>query len=895
MKLSLKAIRQRGFEKVAERDGIVEYVFKRNGLKVLHVENHSVPIVTTLIVYKIGSRNEAVGYTGSTHFLEHMMFKGTDKRNPQDGTGVTDILAPMGAAFNATTAMDRTNYFETAHRDNRRALLAMEADRMRNLRLRKDDRDSEMTVVRNELEKNDGNIMGIMYQNMWRNAFHMHPYHHPVIGWTSDIEGVPLERMKEFYDTYYWPNNATLIVVGDCTVDELLTDVRAEFGKISRSPKPIPEVYTSEEVQEGERRYVIERVHPSTPQVWLGHRIPEARHQDNAALNMLSGILGNAGDPNSRLYKALIETGKAVTCGASNPDMRDPGLFMLNATAAPGVDITEVEKILLLEVERIARDGVTEAEMAPHKAADRKRFILSRDSSKGFASYLCAGESVADWQWLLDSKDLFAAVTPEDVKAAAGHYFEARNRTVGVFNPLKKRIQKKPEAATPKRVGIKPATATISGATEKPKGTLASRVKRTVLPNGLTIVALAAPGTGTVSVSTSVKAGSAYAEYDKEIVPNAVGALLTMGSKNLSKEALAHRMDEMGSGIDFGVSQDMLSLAGTSTIVSTDLKDFLGVLAEVLLNPVFAESDLNMIKPMFGSSIHRSAADTDAQASAILSRELYEKGNPFYQKTTDELLAELPLMSVDDCKAFYAKHFSPKSTSITIAGDFDADKVLELIPDELKNWTGPDAVVLSINPATVKVIDKARRIDVPMPDKKSVSIIVGMPADISRFATDFYAARLANNALGFDTIGNRLGKVIRVKEGLTYGVNCSFGNPALAGAPWTLDLTVNPENVEKALGLIEDIVADYVASGVTEGKELNTEKGRAYGSVIVGMESTRGIAQTLSSFNLLGLPVSIIDDLKTKYDTVTKAEVDAAIRKYFDLSKAVTVVVGTKP
>lgn len=894
MKLSLKAIRQRGFEKVAERDGIVEYLFKRNGLKVLHVENHSAPVVTTLIVYKIGSRNEAVGYTGSTHFLEHMMFKGTDKRNPQNGNGVTDILAPMGAIFNATTAMDRTNYFETAHRDNRRTLLAMEADRMRNLRLRKEDRDSEMTVVRNELEKNDGNIAGIMYQNMWRNAYHMHPYHHPVIGWTSDIEGVPLERMKEFYDTYYWPNNATLIVVGDCTADELLSDVRAEFGKIPRSPKPIPQVYTSEEEQEGERRYLIERVHSSMPQVWLGYRIPEARHQDNAALNMLSGILGNAGDPNSRLYKALIETGKAVSCGASNPDMHDPGLFMLNATAAPGVDISEVEKILLAEIERIATNGVSEAEMLPHKAADRKGFILSRDSSKGFATYLCAGEAVADWQWLLDSKDLFAAVTTDDVQAVATHYFEARNRTVGVFNPLKKRLKKKEAAATPKRDGIKLQTATASGSGEKPKGSFASRVKRTVLPNGLTIVALAAPGTGTISVATSVKAGSAFASYDKDIVPNAVAALLTMGSKNLTKEDLALRSAQMGTGIDFNVSSDMLSIASTSTVVSSDLKGFLGVLAEVLMNPVFEEADLNMIKPMFGSSIHRSANDTDAQAAAILSRELYEKGNPFYQKTVDELLAELPLMSAADCKDFYSKHFSPKSTTITIVGDFDADRVLDFIPDGLKAWTGPDALSVSVNPATIKIVDKARRVNVPMPDKRSVSIIVGMPADISRYSSDFYAARLANNALGLDTIGNRLGKVIRVKEGLTYGVNCSFGNPALPGAPWTIDLTVNPENVEKALTLINDIVADYLANGISEGKELTTEKGRAYGTVITAMENTRGIANLLSSFELLGLPLSVLDNLKSTYDNITKAEVDAAIRKYFDLSKAVTVVVGTK-
>lgn len=892
MKLSLQAIRRRGFELVAERDGITEFLFKRNGLKVLHVENHSVPIVTTMVVYKIGSRNEAVGYTGSTHFLEHLMFKGTAKRNPQSGTGVTDILAPMGAFFNASTAMDRTNYFETAHRDNRRALIAMEADRMRNLKLRKEDRDSEMTVVRNELEQRDGNPTGVMYQNMWINGFHMHPYHHPVIGWTSDVEGVPLERFKEFYDTYYWPNNATLIVVGDCTVDELLSDVRAEFGKIPRSPKPIPPVYTVEEKQEGERRFEIARVSGAPAQVWAAFHVPQARHQDNAALNMLALILG--GDsPTSRLYKALIESGKAVGCGAMNPDMRDPSLFMTYAVATPGVDIKEVEAALLGEIERIARDGVTDAEMAPHKASSRKGYVLSRDSSKGFASLLCEGESVADWQWLLDSKDLFDAVTADDVKAVAAHYFDARNRTVGTFKPLKEKLADKPAAATPRREGNKLPAATKSGAATKSTGDFASRVKRVVLPNGLTVVAMATPGTGTASVVTSVKAGSVYASYDKELVPNAVSALLTMGSQNLSKEELSDRLAGMGADLGFRVGSDMLTMGASSTLVTADLNDYFKILAEVILNPTFADADLNIVKGMLGSNIQRSASNTDAQASSVLSRELYEKGSPYYQKTVDELLGELPALSAADCKAFHAAQFSPKSTTITIVGDIDADRATDLIPDELKAWTGPEVASVSINPATIKAVDKAKIVKVHIPNQKSVTIMIGLPAWMHRLSPDFHAARLANNALGFDTIGNRLGKVIRVKEGLTYGINCSFANPALPGGPWTIDLTVNPENVDKALKLIPEIVTDYVSTGISSGKEFNTEKGRAYGMVVVQMENTGGMAGTIASFETLGLPASTLDDLKAKYDSVTKAEVDAAIRKYFDLNKAVTVICGT--
>src|SRR5580704_3567319 len=186
--------------RISEVKEVAEYRLD-NGLRVLIAENHSAPVATLLVVYRVGSRNEGVGYTGSTHFLEHMLFKGTGEHNAEKGNGMDDLLTQIGAHWNATTWFDRTSYYEVVPNDFLELCIALEADRMRNLRLRQVDRDSEMSVVRNELERGENHPEEALEKELYAIAFREHPYHHPTIGWRSDVEGVPMERLRQFYDT----------------------------------------------------------------------------------------------------------------------------------------------------------------------------------------------------------------------------------------------------------------------------------------------------------------------------------------------------------------------------------------------------------------------------------------------------------------------------------------------------------------------------------------------------------------------------------------------------------------------------------------------------------------------------------------------------------------------
>jgi len=305
------------------------------------MENHSAPVVTFMVTYHVGSRNEAVGHTGSTHLLEHLMFKGSKKFNKENRTAIWTILQDIGAQINATTWFDRTNYFELLPSEHLETAIAIEADRMRHAFLKDEDRQPEMTVVRNEFERGENDPFDVLDKNIWATAYQAHPYHHSTIGWRSDIENVSTERLQEFYNTYYWPNNATVTIIGDFETEEALKLVNDYFGKHKRSPKEIPEMYTTEPKQEGPRRLSIMRA-GETGIVGIAHKTPIGLAEDTYSIQVLSKILG--GGKSSRLYRKIVDKGLATGMFMWDFPFKDNGLFITYVFLTPGTDHAEVEK-----------------------------------------------------------------------------------------------------------------------------------------------------------------------------------------------------------------------------------------------------------------------------------------------------------------------------------------------------------------------------------------------------------------------------------------------------------------------------------------------------------------------------------------------------------------------
>src|SRR5262245_16658807 len=418
---------------VKEKAGIREFLLRANGLKVLLLQNRVAPVVTFAVVYHVGSRNEAVGHTGARHLLEHLMFKGTPDYNRENGTAIAAVLEAMGARFNATTWFDRTNYYETLPSAKLDVAMKIESSRMRGSLLRDADRQPEMTVVRNEFERGENSPFQVLYKQTFATAFREHPYHHPTIGWRSDIEGVTTERLKEFYDVFYHPNNATALVIGDFEEEDALARIRRHFGAIPRSPRPIPGVHTVEPPQEGERRFVVRR---SGQVAWCGlaWRTVQALHPDTHAFAALGNVLG--GGLTSRLYQALVEKSLALSVTVVPWQLRDPALFSVFAPVRPGVEPASVEAAIREEIRRVAVEGgVTEAETVKARTQIEAEIIFDRDSTDQIAASLSEAIAVADWRWYVDYPAAVAAVTPEDVGRVARTYLQDETLTVGQFLP----------------------------------------------------------------------------------------------------------------------------------------------------------------------------------------------------------------------------------------------------------------------------------------------------------------------------------------------------------------------------------------------------------------------------------------------------------------------------
>jgi zinc protease len=430
--LKPKSSLQDPFEFVEEKAGIREFRLRSNGLRVLVIQNRVAPVLTFAIVYHVGSRNEAVGHTGATHLLEHLMFKGTPEFQRAKGTAVASVLEALGARFNATTWFDRTNYYETIPSDQFEVALRIESSRMRRALLRDEDRVPEMTVVRNEFERGENSPFQVLYKHTFATAFREHPYHHPTIGWRSDIEEVTTERLREFYDTFYHPNNATAMVIGDFEEDAALARIAGHFAGIPASPRPIPRVYTVEPPQEGERRFVVRRV----GQVgWcaLSWRTVEAVHPDTPALAVLGNVLG--GGITSRLHQSLVEKNLALSVSVVPWQLRDPALFSVFAPVRPGVELSEVESVIRQEIARVAADAVTPAECTKAQTQIEAEVIFDRDSTDQIAASLSEAIAVADWKWYAEYPAAISRVTPEDVRRVVLTYLHDDALTVGLYVP----------------------------------------------------------------------------------------------------------------------------------------------------------------------------------------------------------------------------------------------------------------------------------------------------------------------------------------------------------------------------------------------------------------------------------------------------------------------------
>ena len=409
--------------------GVTAYRHRTNGLQVLLYPLRAAPVATFMVTYRVGSRNEATGLTGATHFLEHLMFKGSKRFNAAQGTSVFQILQRHGAQVNATTWLDRTNYYAllpSAHVDR---AIEIEADRMRGALIAPEAVASEKTVILNELDRGQNDAVRNLFHQVWAAAFPAHPYGHPTIGWRSDVEHVTAEALRGFYDTYYWPDNATASVIGDFDARAVLEKVDAHFGAIPPAPQPVPDVHTREPEQHGERRVTLHQA-GQIGHLIVGWKMPPARDPDADALAVLELLLtyGKA----SRLHRALADTSLVTSVSGFVSRLRDPGLFCIIAQVAPGRTHAEVEEALYAALDKVVEEGVREGELVRARAVLRAHEAYGRDGAYAAAAGLNEAIAAGDWKLFATAFERLGRVQAEDVQRVAARYLRATTRTVGL-------------------------------------------------------------------------------------------------------------------------------------------------------------------------------------------------------------------------------------------------------------------------------------------------------------------------------------------------------------------------------------------------------------------------------------------------------------------------------
>jgi len=896
-----------GYTHVKTVGDIQEYTVQSNGLQVLLLPEHSSPTLTFMVTYRVGSRNEVTGTTGATHILEHLMFKGTKNRPNSSNDNVKQLLERTGARYNASTWLDRTNYYASLGREHLATIVKMEADRMRNLSLDDADRQAEMTVVRNEYDRGENSPFQALYKEIFHAAFVAHPYHHNTIGHRSDIEKVSIERLREFYDTFYWPNNATVTVVGDFEPQQALALIKQSFGVYPSSPRPITTIYTEEPMQHGPRRVTLKRP-GQLGLVAIAHKIPAARHADYAAISLLRDILTDG--KNSRLYKALTDKNLTTSVSGHAGFNADPSLHVLFLSLAPGAAHEQVEKIAIDEIERLKKDGVTADELQAAVAKSLAGMAFDRDGSFAVADNLNETIAAGDWTLYYSLDEAIRRVTPADVLRVARQYLHEDQSTTGWFVPsavsaaastttptaapaalsptpdLGPRFYRTPAHADIGPLAAQEAPGVGQGVAASGPSQIAARAQRGRAA-GIDLVAYPTGVKDVVTLRASLPAGRAQAGH-LPAVAALTAMLLDKGSLKQDQFAIAGRLEAVGASLHFAAGVDTLEVS--AKCLKKDLPLVLELLAEQLRSPALGAEELAKAKKQYAGGIQRSLENTDFRAADAFSRAVYPDGHPNRQPDPSALLAAIESTQLSDIQAFHQTHYGADHMTLVAVGDLAGLDLPALVSHYFAGWRGGTAPMRGLRTPPVQA---SSPVQVQVQGKTSVSVLLGQASGLTHQHPDAAALRVGTAILGSGFTG-RLMATVRDKEGLTYGVGAGIGNDSFNEGDWRIHASFSPALLAQGIASTRRQLERWHEQGV-HADEVASRQSNLIGSFQVALATTDGLAATLLSTLQRGYPLSWVDAYPEQIRALTVEQINRAIKTHLQPKQMVLVQAGSLP
>lgn len=862
-------------EKMAGVEGVTEYRLA-NGLRVLTVPDPSADTVTVHLTYLVGSRHEGYGEKGMAHLLEHLQFK-SSRNHPS----ISVELDQRGARHNATTAFDRTTYFETlpASDANLEWALAMEADRMVNATFSRTDLASEMTVVRNEFEMRENDPGSVLHERMQRLAYAWHNYGNAIIGNRADLESVPIERLRAFYGTWYQPDNAVLTVGGRFDEARALDWVVKHFGALPRPQRPLPALYTSEPTQDGERSVTLRRA-GDTQIVAAMYRVPAGSDPDYPAIDLLVQVLGSA--PAGRLHRALVEKGLASGTWGSESALHDPGIASFGAGLGGAAAIEPAREALLAVLEGIAREPIRADEVERARTALLGDIEKAQTDSGALVRWLSEFSAMGDWRLFFLYRDRLQQATVADVQRVATRYLRPTNRVLGQFVPTAQ-----PERAEiPPRPDVAAAVAGYRGREEPARGeafdptpqNIEARIIRRELANGIRVALVPKKTRGaTVQASLGLYWGDEQNKMNRATACALAGGMLMRGTRQRDRTALRDAFDRLNATVSVSVSGANLESR------REHLDETLRLVAEVLREPAFPGAEFEQLKRARLTSAEAHKSDPEAIAEERLQRHLapYPRGHWLAPLSVAERIDELNAVTLEQAKRCHDDLVGATGATFVAVGDFDPEAVMRLVEELFGNWKSAQPFTRI---ATRHFEQPRLEEEVRTPDKANAVLRAGLNLKLRDDHPDFAALVLGSYLLG-GTSTARLPARIREKEGLSYGVSTYFSASSLdEAASFGIEATFAPQNKAR----VEQAMSEELARALAEGFSA-AEVAAAQKSLLdarrLSRARDRSLAARLSNYAFIGRTLAWDIDFEQRIAALTPEAVRDALRRHLELSK----------
>lgn len=875
-------MKKTSYKFISKLNGIKEYELS-NGLKVILKENHNIPLITFSVWYRAGSRNETDGIRGIAHFLEHMMFKGTKKLKKGE---ISETIQKNGGVFNAFTFTDGTAYYETIAPKYLETLIRIESDRMKNSLLDQNELDLERTVVLSELEGGQNSPANNLDEKIKYVTYESSPYKHPVIGYASDVNNIDSTAMRKFYEKYYIPNNAFIVLAGDFNENNALNLINNYFGKLNAKDL-VPDAIPKETLKLKETRLKLKKS-GSYKLLQISYHIPEFKNKDIYALNVIEEILFKG--RKSPLHKKLVEKNLVTEITGGSESNIDPGLFTILVSLTPKTSHKEVEKIITSEIQNLVKNPPSEEVIEAAKNRIKASYLYGLDGSFNEALNIGFYEIIDSWKTSQNLTDRISRVTKNEIVEATERYLSVKNRSVGYFIPtLRKgeKYQNEPinlsKTQHYQKEKVKPIIETNYS---RKKVTY----RKIPLKDGSNLYLYKDTDLPITYLYGGIKGGSSLLQKEKEWQTEIISRCLEKGSKNYTKDQIEDFLDKTGSYIDFSSNEEGFRFEAGS--LNENLDATLALLTDLLMNPTFPEKEIEIEKKNLTAEIIKMKDDSNEIAKRKLSQIIYPKDHPSYINSFDEDINSVKKIKAKDLKETHEILIKNNKTLIALSSNIPSkklNKTIEILENGLK--TTHKKIDSKVHIPNVAMRENPKFETIYLNDKHQSDIFLAHTSDLNRTHPDYYKMHVANFILGGGTLDNRLSEKVRDQNGLVYTIY-SYISGAISSGEYGIYFGANNKNTDKAINLTLEELNKFVKDGITEKELIETKKTLINSFTSKYLSSYKSICNTILAIELYDLGDNYINDYAKIINSLQLKDINKAIKRHIFPSKLNIVVAG---